>query len=79
MEDLREMRKQLATPQDVVIVTHRNPDGDALGSSLGLQFFLEKLHHKVQIILPSEYPSTFSFLPGIDSTLIFDLHKQEAP
>jgi phosphoesterase RecJ-like protein len=78
MEDLQEIRKQLTTPQDVVIVTHRNPDGDALGSSLALKFFLEKFHHKCQIILPSEFPAAFEFLPGIEHSLIYDLYPEES-
>ena len=70
--DILELKELLAYPKGVVILTHRNPDGDAIGSSLGLRFFLEKFGHVVKIILPSEYPSTFHYLKGVDDCIVFD-------
>ncbi len=60
-----------------MIITHRNPDGDALGSSLGLQMFLEKMGHTVKVVLPSTYPSTYEFMPGIEAALIFDDNRDQ--
>jgi len=71
--ELKEINDMIAFPKNVVIITHRNPDGDALGSSLGLRFFLEKFNHNIKVVLPSEYPSNFHFLPGVDDCLVFDL------
>jgi phosphoesterase RecJ-like protein len=45
MENLEGLKKLLNYPQDVVILSHRNPDGDAVGSSLGLSLFLQKHGH----------------------------------
>ena len=45
-----EIKEMLSTPQNVVIIPHRNPDGDAIGSSLGLYHFL-KYSHNVTIVL----------------------------
>jgi len=77
MENLPELKALLNLPKDIVIVSHRNPDGDALGASLGLALFLQKLGHSPHVLFPSEYPSIFSWMPGIDDALIFDTDKEE--
>ncbi len=68
----------LRRPARVVIVTHKNPDGDALGSSLALAGVLRKLFHQVKVVLPNEYPPIFHFLPGIDEVIIGELRPDEA-
>lgn len=55
---------QLATPKRIVIVTHKNPDGDAMGSSLGLYHYLVKKGHTPMVITPNEYPAFLTWLPG---------------
>ncbi|BBA17110.1 DHH family phosphoesterase [Blattabacterium cuenoti] len=55
----------------IVLFPHNNPDGDALGSSLALFFYLRKLKHDVDLISPTEYSEFFQWLPGIDKILIF--------
>jgi phosphoesterase RecJ-like protein len=34
----------------IIVTTHKNPDGDALGSSIAISRFLRKLGHKVSIV-----------------------------
>lgn len=75
--EINEIKELLAYPKGIVLITHRNPDGDAIGSSLGLQQFLEKFGHSVKVILPSEYPYTFGYLKGIDDCIIFDQKREE--
>ncbi|MEL6356661.1 MAG: DHH family phosphoesterase, partial [Bacteroidota bacterium] len=69
--DIQAVKQLLATPQDVVILTHRNPDGDAIGSSLGLQHFLTATGHQVNIVVPSDYPDFLSWLPGANDIVVF--------
>ncbi len=73
--DISEIKEAIAYPKGIVIISHRNPDGDAIGSSLGLKLFLDKFGHNSKVILPSDYPGTFHFLSGIDQCIIFD-HEQ---
>lgn len=61
-------------PLHIVITSHRNPDGDAIGSSLGLKHFLKKLGHHVTVAFPSEYPDAVAFLPESEQILIYDNH-----
>lgn len=79
MENINELKELLATPKDIVITTHRNPDGDAIGSSLGLYHFLRKSgFHEVKIVSPSEYPDTFSWMPDIERIIVFDDEPEKA-
>lgn len=50
-----------------LLLTHSTPDGDALGSSLALKIFLEKLNKKVEFYAEKPIPVQYRFLPGIDS------------
>lgn len=72
MESIENVAPLLEMPKDVVILTHRNPDGDAIGSSLGLSLFLQKQGHSVDIIAPSDYPDFLSYLPGVDEITVYD-------
>lgn len=76
MENIKELKALLARPRDIVITGHRNPDGDAIGSSLGLYHFLNKDGHTVRIIMPSEYPENFSWMPDIEKVIIYDLDPE---
>ncbi|MEL6972836.1 MAG: bifunctional oligoribonuclease/PAP phosphatase NrnA [Bacteroidota bacterium] len=77
MENLAQLKQLLSMPQDVVIVTHRNPDGDAIGSSLGLSLFLQRDAHNVKVIAPSEYPDFFAWMPQADDILIHDNEAED--
>ncbi len=74
MEGLDQLKDILKIPTTIAIIVHRNPDGDALGSGLGLALFLRKKGHSVHLILPSEYPPAFEFLPTIKDAIVYDLH-----
>ncbi len=73
MENLHELKALLSAPKDIVIISHRNPDGDAIGSSLGLYHYLLDHGHAVHIVLPSEYPDAFLWMPGITDIIVFDI------
>jgi len=78
MENINDLKKLLAVPKDIVITTHRNPDGDAVGSSLGLLHYLNKLGHTVRIIAPSEYPAFLGWLKSASDIIIFDIEPEES-
>lgn len=54
--------EEIHKAEDIVILTHETPDGDAIGSSLALYGALKETGKKVDVIIP-ECPETFSFLP----------------
>lgn len=62
----------LATPKKCVIFPHKNPDGDALGSTLALAHFLSKQKHQCHVISPNEYPKFLHWLPGQEEILCYN-------
>ncbi|MGE5354656.1 MAG: DHH family phosphoesterase [Deltaproteobacteria bacterium] len=78
MEDIQQIIDLLAFSKDIIIFSHRNPDGDAIGSSLALKLYLEKIGHKVDVIFPSEFPSVLTFLAGTDDIIISDFEKDRS-
>jgi phosphoesterase RecJ-like protein len=78
MLDTASLIKLLAQPQKIVITTHHKPDGDAMGSSLGLYNYLIQQGHHAKVISPTDYPDFLSWLPGNDEVIIFTEQAEEA-
>lgn len=64
MSDASTLKKFLAKKRKIAIVTHWSPDGDAIGSSLGLWNYLIKCGHDAQVIVPNEYPAFLHWMHG---------------
>jgi phosphoesterase RecJ-like protein len=77
MEFSSELRALITFPHNVAIFSHRNPDGDAIGSALAMRFYLEQYGHKVHVIFPSDYPEEFETLNGAGEILIWDISSEE--
>ena len=74
---IAEVEKLLSSSNKILITTHHRPDGDAMGSSLGLYNYLIKKGHEVQVITPSEYPEFLNWLPGNNNVLIYESDQLE--
>ncbi len=66
------LKEILSSPKKIVIVTHRNPDGDALGSSLGWKFFLEKLNHEVSFVSPNAFTQNLKWIQGTEEVMVYE-------
>lgn len=62
----------------IVIVSHVNPDGDALGSSLALYLFAKKIGAEPKVIIPNDYPNFLAWMPAIQDVLIYDKNVEKA-
>lgn len=62
---LDEILEEIKKADRIVILTHETPDGDAIGSSLGLKIALEKLGKNIDLIMTS-FARTFEFLPKVE-------------
>jgi len=78
MLDLASLTELLAQPQKIVITTHHKPDGDAMGSSLGLYNYLIQQGHHVKVITPTDYPEFLSWMPGNEEVIIYTDHTEAA-
>lgn len=71
-QDVDRLLDLLAIPKNIVITTHRNPDGDAMGSSLGWARILNGLGHNATVVIPNAFDRYLAWLPGthevIDAT-----------
>ena len=63
---LDEILKEIEKAETFVVLAHENPDGDAVGSALGVCTFLKELGKTDIDVLFKEYPETFNFLPNSD-------------
>ncbi len=73
MKNLEEVTELLnSSMKKVVIVSHRSPDGDSIGSSLGLGHFLNSLGHEVQVLTPDPAPDFLSWMSGFDDMSNFE-------
>ena len=70
--DILEIKQLLQEPKKIVIVPHKNPDGDAIGSSLGLYHYLKTLNHNVVVIAPNDYPKFLKWIPGSGNVIIYE-------
>lgn len=61
----------------VVIVSHVNPDGDAMGSSLAFYYFLSKFGIDAKVLIPNDYPSFLAWMPGLENVLIYDKNQEK--
>jgi len=71
-KDILAIQELLASPKKIAIIPHRSPDGDAMGSTLGLYHFLLKLNHKPVVIAPNEFPDFLSWLPSSEMVLVYE-------
>ncbi len=70
-EKIEALRAMLAQPQRVVIVSHTNPDGDAVGSSIAWADVLRSMGHDVTCVVPNKYPYFLDWMQGIEDIVIF--------
>lgn len=68
---VNDLLKELSTSKRIVITTHHKPDGDAMGSSLGLYHFLCSLGHEVHVVTPTDYPYFLHWMPGHPEVIDF--------
>lgn len=73
-----EITAELSEARNIVIVPHKGPDGDAIGSSLGLMHFLKNKGHDVDVIAPNDYPKFLKWLPGNEEVMIYEKDKANA-
>lgn len=77
-QTVEELAAFLSLPHKIVITMHRDPDADALGSSLGWGRYLSKKGHEVTIISPTDYSANLRWLPGMEDVLIYENGTQQA-
>lgn len=62
----------IQSPKRITLACHVNPDGDAIGSVLGMAEFLKFLGHEVKMVVANDFPDFLHWMPGSDAFLVFE-------
>lgn len=76
--EISQIKEKLSAKPNVVIITHFNPDGDAIGSSLGLKFYLKEKGVESEVITPNDFPKFLKWLPDSKKITIAEYKKKKA-
>lgn len=76
--EISEIKKLLTPAQKIVIITHYNPDGDAIGSSLGLKLFFKEKGIEADVIVPNDFPKFLKWMPEAKKIIIADYKRKLA-
>ena len=77
-ELIHKLKREIENAENIVLVTHVGPDGDALGSALGMWHFLMTIDKTPTVIVPSPPPNFLMWMPGADRMIIYSEKKEEA-
>lgn len=77
-KDIQKVRNLLAFSEKIVITCHLSPDGDAIGSSLGLMHTLNAIGKRATVVTPDMVPKSLQFLPGAKEAVAFTRHEDYA-
>jgi len=75
---IAELSKALEQPKNIVLVTHINPDGDAIGSTMGFYHYLLAKGHKVTAITPNDFPDFLTWVHGTEKIIVFQKNQKKA-
>lgn len=76
-EGLVQIRNLISNKKNTIIVTHCNPDGDAIGSSLGLKHFLANQNILTEVIVPNDFPKFLKWMPESKKIIITEYKKKK--
>ena len=74
-EEIFMLKQALANNSNIVIVGHKNPDGDAIGSCLGLANFLKQSEHQVTVVMPNDFPEFLKWIPETQTIINYEQHR----
>jgi phosphoesterase RecJ-like protein len=77
MQPIELFYPQLNTPARVIITMHQKPDGDAMGSALGLYHFLKGLGHDATVISPTNWADFLNWMPGVETVIDYEKNKEK--
>ena len=76
-DQLAQMDQLISTAQSVLVVCHKSPDGDAIGSSLGMAEYLRQRGKDVTVVVPDQYPDFLHWLPNSEKIVRYDKHPSK--
>jgi len=77
-DTVNKCQQLLNTTGKIIITTHKSPDGDAIGSSLGLLNLLKNMGKDAYVILPDAAPEFLKWPSGYEDCIIFQTQTEQA-
>ena len=77
-EKVQQAKKLIDEAKNIVIVSHKSPDGDAVGSALAMYHFLFSIDKNVSVVLPDRFPDFLSWLPSSDEVIFYNENKTKS-
>lgn len=77
-ENIQKLHTLIQSSKNSVVIGHKNPDGDAVGSCMAWGLFLKQLKHNVEVVMPNAYPEFLNWVPNQDQILIYSEDKENA-
>ncbi len=78
MDAIAQFFPQILLPKHIVVTCHQKPDGDAMGSTLGLYHFLIQFGHTVTVISPTNWADFLNWMPSVDKVLDYEAGRHKA-
>lgn len=77
-ELIQKVKREIDDAEKIVIVSHVGPDGDSMGSSLGLWHYFMTIGKEPQVIVPTAPPDFLMWMPGADDILVHVEKKEKS-
>ena len=77
-KDIDHLKAIIGEGSFFVLTCHAGPDGDALGSTLGMAHYLRELGKEALVIVPDAFPDFLAWMPGAQEILRFDKQRDKA-
>lgn len=76
--DIETVKNLLSKQLKISIIPHKSPDGDAIGSCLGLYHYLKMKGQDVTVVSPNDFPEFLKWMPEAENIVIYDTDKERA-
>ena len=70
--ELQDLKEAILSAKSISIITHKNPDGDAIGSSYGLANVLNAINPCATVIVPNEFPKFLNWIENVEQTVVWE-------
>lgn len=76
-ENIDAVKRAVDNGSRFVVLAHKNPDGDAVGSSLAMYLYLRNIGKEAAVVLPNAFPAFLSWMPSAADVLFYDTAKEQ--
>lgn len=76
-QEIHPLKSYLEKARHIVIVSHNNPDGDAVGSSMGLHLYLKNMGKASKVVFPNPYAQNLAWMDIDRCSLNYQEHPQQ--